>query len=399
LRREVTHQILEDGGPAEQSLNYHRLVLDLYWLTLDFLEKNTGFDCAEIKRRLLLGEAFLHAFKDYFGSLPSIGDNDDSCAVAPRLHPKNRNGFHDDPVTFAPPLACTGAEDRNLQESDFALNRPLLRRARTHKTSPGKVNYRTFPITGYTLIKGRNGFALSFDHGPLGMAPLFCHGHADALSLILTKSGVPMLVDPGTYRYNTAHEFRAYFRSTRAHNTVTIDNLDQAFQETEFAWSRPFEIGPVSHSREGGDIWVEAEHNGYSRLAEPVWHKRTVFFFDRGIIVIKDSFRGTGFHTFELNYHLHPDVLLREHKNWWYITNGRQAIFMKLLNGESLSHIKGQMNPILGWYSPSYGSKEKSGVLQIIKSGTSAAVQFVTAICTGIANDIQHLEEKVVQTL
>jgi len=40
LEKELSHQILDDGGPAEQSLNYHRFVLDLYWLACGFLEKN-----------------------------------------------------------------------------------------------------------------------------------------------------------------------------------------------------------------------------------------------------------------------------------------------------------------------------------------------------------------------
>ena len=42
LQQELFHQILDDGGPAEQSLNYHRFVLDLYWLAVDFMEKNAS---------------------------------------------------------------------------------------------------------------------------------------------------------------------------------------------------------------------------------------------------------------------------------------------------------------------------------------------------------------------
>ena len=65
-----------------------------------------------------------------------------------------------------------------------------------------------------------------------GMPPLYNHGHADALSITLSVGGKETLVDPGTYRYNGEPEFRKYFKGTRAHNTVTIDGLDQAVQET-----------------------------------------------------------------------------------------------------------------------------------------------------------------------
>ena len=40
--------------------------------------------------------------------------------------------------------------------------------------------------------------------------------------------GYPFLVDPGTYAYHTHAEWRKYFVSTLAHNTVTINNADQA---------------------------------------------------------------------------------------------------------------------------------------------------------------------------
>ncbi|MEM5788448.1 MAG: heparinase II/III family protein [Syntrophobacteraceae bacterium] len=88
LRQEIHHQVLEDGGPAEQSIGYHRFVLDLYWLTVDFLERNAIAECVDLKARLRRGERFLAAFEDFGGSLPSIGDSDDGHAIAPRVYPK-----------------------------------------------------------------------------------------------------------------------------------------------------------------------------------------------------------------------------------------------------------------------------------------------------------------------
>ena len=58
--------------------------------------------------------------------------------------------------------------------------------------------------------------SLTFDHGPLGMAPLYNHGHADALSVNVALDGEALLVDPGTFRYNDEPLFRKYFKGTRA---------------------------------------------------------------------------------------------------------------------------------------------------------------------------------------
>ena len=351
LRQEARHQILDDGGPAEQSLNYHRFVLDLYWLSLDFLEKNTTVDCSGIKNRLVQGETFLNTFHEYHGILPSIGDSDDSWAIAPGLSPKKDTISS---VDIATPeagqlLELEAGDSRNQKFCPQPSSLPL--------EVPGPLQsnfsdfrYRIFPTTGYTLVKTMDGLALTFDHGPLGMPPLHCHGHADALSVIVTQSGTPVLVDPGTYRYNGEPEFRKYFRSTRAHNTVTIDGMDQAIQETGFIWSRPYTVNHSTCSQEGGRLICTAQHNGYARLKDPIWHKRTLCFFANNNFIITDSFQGTGVHTFELNYHFHPDAVLNNDGEWWRITIGESAVFMTLLKGDSLKLVKGNTKPVLGWY-------------------------------------------------
>lgn len=88
LSEELHHQILGDGGPAEQSLAYHRFMLDLYWLAVGFLTNNGMHPCESFIPRLILGEQFLEAFRDDRGQSPAIGDSDDGMAVAPGIHPR-----------------------------------------------------------------------------------------------------------------------------------------------------------------------------------------------------------------------------------------------------------------------------------------------------------------------
>jgi hypothetical protein len=88
LWQELHHQILADGGPAEQSFGYLRFILDLYWLVIDFLEKNHLHDCTAWKPRLVMGENFLKDFHDTLKQIPSIGDSDDGYAIAPGIFPR-----------------------------------------------------------------------------------------------------------------------------------------------------------------------------------------------------------------------------------------------------------------------------------------------------------------------
>ena len=138
LEQELSHQILDDGGPAEQSFDYHRFVLDLYWLAVDFCERNELHDCGPWMHRLTRGEEFL-ASVAMAGRLPSIGDSDAGHAVA----------------------------------SDVVPSRPV--------TETKMERVRTFPGAGYSIVRTTSNAVLVFDHGSLGMAPLYNHGHADAL--------------------------------------------------------------------------------------------------------------------------------------------------------------------------------------------------------------------------
>ena len=321
LGQELPHQILDDGGPAEQSLGYHRFVLDLYWLVIGLLELNRISDCSEWKPRLMQGEKFLRRFEDGHGHYPAIGDSDDGHAFAPGLHPK---------------CAVPGVEWETV----------------TH-----------FPDTGYTIFRPDHDVWLSFDHGPLGMPPFYNHGHADALSIVLFKKDMPFIVDPGTYRYNNEPRWRRYFKSTRCHNTVSIDDCDQAYQETGFIWSHPYRARLHQAEETERGYMLEASHDGYERLKKPVRHHRTLFINGNGTIRILDTFTGKGMHDFELNFHLHPEVIAFRKENRWILVRDQLKISLGSLDGKSFRLVKGQKEPILGWYSPAYGVKVETGVL------------------------------------
>jgi hypothetical protein len=55
---------------------------------------------------------------------------------------------------------------------------------------------------------------------------------------------------------------------------------------------------------------------------------------------------------------------------------------------------KGRRDPFLGWYSPSYGLKQESGVLSCLKKGFSQEVAFTTAICIHSSQEIKTLSKR-----
>jgi hypothetical protein len=337
LVQELPHQVLDDGGPVEQAFGYHRFVLDIYWLAVDFLESSNPRSCDDFKARLLAGEGFLSSFGDTAGIIPSVGDYDDGHAIAPGLSPRRL-------IPTEQQLRC-----------------------------------RTFRTSGYTVLRGNGETLLAFDHGPLGMAPLYNHGHADALSVTLSISDAAFLVDAGTYRYNGVPSLRRYFKGTKAHNTVVIDGLDQATQMNGFIWEEPFS-GRLERAVEtAAGMLIEASHDGYSRLKEPVLHIRSIQCAPNGAWVITDLFQGIGQHTFELNFHFHPEIIMKEQEIGWLAERNGHRIRVELSNG-GFHLCRGKEGPLIGWFSPAYNLKVPSPVLQAVRNGTPAEVIFETRI-------------------
>jgi hypothetical protein len=333
LNREIGRQILPDGGPEEQSFAYHRMVLDLFWLARDFMARNRLPDCGNWSPRLKAGESFLAAF----GPVPSVGDSDGGHAVGPGMEPERET---------PPPTAAKRI---------------------------------FFPNAGYTVVRDA-GWRLVFDHGPLGMPPLYNHGHADALSILLDWRDRPFLVDPGTYRYNGVPQWRRYFKSTRAHNTVTIDGEDQAVQKTGFVWAAPYSTRLDRIENFGAFHLLRATHDGYSRLHGAVRHHRTAVFKADVGVVLYDTFSGAGKHEFEINFHLHPEVVAEENSDGYRLSFGDASLFLRSSLGRGLSVVAGSKQPIRGWHSFGYGNLTETRVLTGTQRGRAEEVTFTTWI-------------------
>jgi hypothetical protein len=120
-------------------------------------------------------------------------------------------------------------------------------------------------------------------------------------------------------------------------------------------------------------------HDGYARLDAPVRHVRSVRHAPDGSWVITDHFQGEGRHTFELNFHFHPAVTVRERDGGWLAERNGLTIKVELADGRFQPH-RGEQNPLLGWFSSAYNRKEPTSVLQSVRRGISSEVRFETTI-------------------
>jgi Heparinase II/III-like protein/Heparinase II/III N-terminus len=319
LEREAARQVLPDGGPVEQAFWYHLFVLDLLGLTEALLAHRGCRVPTALVEALARGRDFVTAVADASGNLPPIGDADGGHALSKHLR--------------------------------------LLPPCPPNPTS----NSRTFVHSGYSVLGTGPGSTLRaiLDHGPLGMPPSFGHGHADALSVWAWVRGKALLRESGTFAYGLGAPWRDYFRGTRAHNTVLVDGRDQAVGRGAFLWSAPFTARllaatPPDDSDHGR--WL-ARHDAYTSIG--VTHWRGVSLTRAGTLVVWDRLEGAGEHRLELNWHLGEDLPQAEQ-----ISPDSSKVEIRfeddtrlLLEGGRVLRNRGELDPLRGWCSDTYGSK------------------------------------------
>lgn len=366
LVQEIGRQTLEDGGNCELSSSYHLFVLEFFLLAEIVARRSQRSFGTAYRARLESMFAYLAALQEGGDHLPSLGDGDDGFVLDLEA-----------PETRARSILSVGAElfDRDdwralgegHDERAYWLlgGEPTVGARRTIKgRSDSRLRSRALKASGYYLLQagsasGDDRVSLTFDCGPLGFGAIAAHGHADALSFTLRVFGSDVIVDPGTYDYFTYPRWRDHFRSTRAHNTVGVDGLDQSQMLGSFIWGQRAVARCVRWQPTSSGGIVTGEHDGYSRLPDPVRHRRTIELdVDRATIHIQDELDGETAHDAEFCLHFAEHcVVSKAGPHSVRVDFGRGMLDIDLDSRLQVDLVHGQSNPPAGWVSRGYHHK------------------------------------------
>jgi hypothetical protein len=327
LAQAARRVVMPDGGCAEQALHYHAQVLDHLEIAVR-VGTHFGRAMEELEAIGSAGSRFLAQFRAGRDRLPRIGDDDEGHALSP----------------YFASSWCAAADHAASPPTNAAVT--------------------LWSAGGYTLVRSAADRAeLVFDHGPLGMPPNFGHGHADALALELRLAGEPVLVDPGTFGYGGEARWRSYFRSTAAHNTVTVDGRSQAKEAGPFLWADGYrcELLHLAVEPDRAAILV-ARHDGYAGLG--VSHIRAVKIAP-GFLLVLDRLEGDGVHELCLRWHFAGPLSAAGGE---FVPDGI-AGFRCIAAGGSARILAGCEAPPAGWRSRRYGAKEPIGTLEMRREG------------------------------
>jgi len=217
-----------------------------------------------------------------------------------------------------------------------------------------------FPDAGLAVVKHQQQYLL-VSNGKVGTNGFGNHKHNDLLSFEYHDRGAAVIVDPGSYVYTSDPDARNRFRSTKAHNTLMVDNEEQNEFKAEwlfrmFAKAEPEHVEFVTDADRSR---YRGRHNGYSRLPHPVVHERC-FELDHasGALVIADRLTGEGSHNLVWRFHCAPGVsVATEVDGSLSLRSNGLAWSLRSLD---------RLTPSVedAWYSPSYGVRVASKAIE-----------------------------------
>jgi hypothetical protein len=362
LERELAHNTFPSGINRELASDYHGFVAELGFFAAIEAEAAGAPLSAGAWRLLCAMTDGMAALVDERVRPPRQGDSDEGRVILLDVPEHNRW-----PALLALGDGLFGRLDwwpSTVPDAGSALIGALLGGRRPVAGRPEHRPSR-FADAGITILRTDAGDSPEIwcrcDGGPHGFLSLAAHAHADALSVEVRYGGVDVLADPGTYCYHGEPEWRSYFQSTVAHNTIEVGGQWQSARGGAFLWLRHATGHELAVTDDGPAVSWTAEHDGYAAASPAALHRRSVR-LDREsrCVEITDEIQG-GSHDVRLAFHLGPEVRAelgtQTAELGWPDGATPGAARLVLPGGLRWTLHRGETDPILGWYSAGLGER------------------------------------------
>lgn len=402
LLGELDRQVLPDGVYFEQSTWYQRYTADFYtqFLILKNLNEAGETDqSGEKKLRSNLQQQldFLMYITRPDGTTPLIGDDDGGRSLP--LSDGEPDNFRHVLATGAV-LFERGdykfAAKKATEETLWLLGLKGVEAFESLEEFKPKQSSRVFADGGYFVM--RDGWAetdnyLLVDGGNLG-AMSGGHSHADTLAIDCTVGGRKALVDIGTYTYHESDNLRDYFRSTTAHNTLSVDNESSSEPGGKFNWQSMAQAKVNSWILEDRFDFFEGSHDGYQRLSDsPVAHTRSILFLKNDYWIIRDFADTRGENEYQQNFHFAPETSPTIEKS----ENGISKVCVKPDKKTGL-HLftfgdNGDWQKKESWVSTVYGKRASAPFLRYASKGVGSQEFFTFLLPTDSLNTEPEVTE------
>lgn len=264
FEKEIAYQFENDGTYIQQSMNYQRVVTQLltWGISLAHLN-NEEFSNFVYENAYHSLNFLLQCMDSTTGWLPNYGANDGAL-----FFPLSSSDYRDyRPQLDALHYVLTG---KNLLGHSYEDSQWLKVRAKKFPPLDQKNGILKFPNSGYYLI--RENDSLTFVR--CGNFKNKCT--PDQLHLDIWYKGVNLLLDGGSYRYNSSIDDVRYFSGTESHNTIMIGDNDQMLKGPRFMWFYPSEILDVAMDESNSEYIFTGAIKSFKHLGKDIIVKRCI---------------------------------------------------------------------------------------------------------------------------
>jgi hypothetical protein len=198
-----------------------------------------------------------------------------------------------------------------------------------------------------------NQLRLTMDLGDLGSNYLLAHSHNDIFNFELLVNNKKFIIDTGVYDYQDSPE-RQYSRSTKAHNTIQIDNLEQSD-----IW-RIFRNGYRPTMVDSNHKKHEHYENfqGIYKYKNIYNHKRSFKITTKNTICVIDQIYSKKNLPKKLYLHFDPEVKVLTSNKYFRLVNQDTSLYLYFFDNKKLILV----NDIVifeTYYFPYFGLKRK----------------------------------------
>lgn len=266
FEKEIEYQFLPDGTYIQNSVNYQRVVTQLLSVGIAIAENNGERFADIVYDRALKNVNFLFQLQDDIsGCLPNYGANDgalffplsshDYCDFRPQLDAlyhvlTNQRLYHNE-----------------YEESCWLGGYSIITDGTVHKQQ-GVVS---FPYGGYYVIRKHNVFTFIRCGLFKGIS-----GQMDQQHMDIWVNGENVLMDCGSYKYNTDEQKLRYYSGTESHNTVMLDDCDQMLKGPRFMWFFPVSIKNANVTESECEYIYTGEVESFKYIGKGIVHTRVV---------------------------------------------------------------------------------------------------------------------------
>jgi len=183
------------------------------------------------------------------------------------------------------------------------------------------------------------------------------HGHNDFNSIVLHAYGRTLLNDSGYFSYDGENEYNAYGKSTKAHNTVLVNDISQQ-RKGDMNDGAP--TNGVTHGFSTNKYYDYLSQSTPSNTG--VDHRRTISYIKPNIFIVSDLMtpeNKTKANNYKQIWHMHPEANIIVSDDGKYIRSnfgdGGGEVILASADSNEVNAVKE-----LGWCARRYAKAEEA---------------------------------------